>query len=100
MDALHALPGKAPGLTVAAAREALLPHLSQDLFPGGDKAGWWLKAVQLDLEASLSTLRHPFRPRVVEVDGRRLSGGWGYDPETKVLRVNARIASGTITASR
>ncbi len=58
------------------------------------------RPVRLDLEASLSTLRHPFRPRVVEVDGRRLSGGWGYDPETKVLRVNARIASGTITASR
>lgn len=51
-DALMAiLPGEPPGLTVAAAKEALLPHLSQTLFPGGAKAGWWLKAVHLDLEA-------------------------------------------------
>ena len=48
---MQVLPAKPPGLTVAAAKEALLPHLSQDLFPGGDKAGWWLKAVHLDLEA-------------------------------------------------
>ncbi len=25
-------------------------HLPQDLFPGGDKAGWWFKCVQIDLE--------------------------------------------------
>jgi hypothetical protein len=25
--------------------------LSQEQFPGGAKAGWWAKAVQLDLEA-------------------------------------------------
>ena len=45
------LPTEPPGLTVAAAKDALLPHLSDALFPGGDKAGWWLKAVHLDLEA-------------------------------------------------
>ena len=45
------LPAEPPGLTVAAAKDALLPHLSDALFPGGDKAGWWLKAVHLDLEA-------------------------------------------------
>ena len=48
---LAILPSEPPGVTVADAKEALLPHLSQSLFPGGDKAGWWLKAVQLDLEA-------------------------------------------------
>ncbi|MFC4216244.1 DUF6958 family protein [Pseudophaeobacter arcticus] len=48
---LPVLPGEAPGLTVAEAKAALLPALSHDLFPGGEKAGWWLKAVQLDLEA-------------------------------------------------
>ena len=48
---LAVLPAAAPGLTVAAAKAALLPLLPQDLFPGGDKAGWWLKCVQLDLEA-------------------------------------------------
>ncbi|MBA4012031.1 MAG: hypothetical protein C0481_09225 [Phenylobacterium sp.] len=48
---LAALPSEAPGLTVAAAKAALLSQLPDDLFPGGDKAGWWLKCVQLDLEA-------------------------------------------------
>jgi hypothetical protein len=48
---LPALPNEAPGLTVPAAKEALLPHLPDDLFPQGKTAGWWLKAVQLDLEA-------------------------------------------------
>ena len=45
------LPTEPPGLKVADAKAALLPNLDQTLFPGGDKAGWWLKAVQLDLEA-------------------------------------------------
>lgn len=45
------LPADPPGITVAEAKAALLPGLPDDLFPGGDKAGWWLKAVQLDLEA-------------------------------------------------
>lgn len=48
---LTALPDREPGLTVAEANIAILPHLSQLEFPGGAKAGWWLKAVQLDLEA-------------------------------------------------
>ncbi len=51
-DALLAvLPAEPPGLTVAQARDKLIPLLPQDLYPGGDKAGWWLKAVQLDQEA-------------------------------------------------
>lgn len=51
-DALMAaLPSGPPGMTVADAKAALLPHLPEALFPGGAKAGWWLKAVQLDLEA-------------------------------------------------
>jgi hypothetical protein len=51
-DALLAvLPKDKVGMTVVDAKAALLPRLPQDLFPGGDKAGWWLKAVQLDLEA-------------------------------------------------
>lgn len=29
----------------------MLAHLPESLFPGGAKAGWWTKAVQLDLEA-------------------------------------------------
>lgn len=38
---LKVLPMRAPGLTVAEVMTALLPHLSEELFPGGSKAGWW-----------------------------------------------------------
>ena len=53
--AMHAalmavLPDQPPGMTPAEAQKALLPHLDPTLFPGGEKAGWWMKCVQLDLE--------------------------------------------------
>jgi hypothetical protein len=48
---LKILPATAPGLTVADIQKRVLAHLPQELFPGGAKAGWWVKAVQLDLEA-------------------------------------------------
>ncbi|MBA8877305.1 DUF6958 family protein [Phyllobacterium myrsinacearum] len=48
---MKVLPVAAPGLTVAEIRECLTDVLSQEVFPGGAKAGWWAKAVQLDLEA-------------------------------------------------
>ena len=59
---LASLPAEAPGLTVAALKSALLPRLPDALFPGGDKAGWWLKAVQLDLEAKGVIRRAPDSP--------------------------------------
>ena len=59
---LKGLIAEAPGMTVAEAKAALLPHLSQDLFPGGAKAGWWLKAVQLDLEAKGVIVRGSPKP--------------------------------------
>lgn len=48
---LAILPHEAPGLTQTEMRAAVLDHLPEDLFPGGAKADWWSKAVQLDLEA-------------------------------------------------
>ncbi len=30
---------------------AVIPHLPDAEFPGGARAAWWLKTVQLDLEA-------------------------------------------------
>ena len=48
---LAVLPKTSPGFTVAELKKRLLPLLPEDLFPGGAKAGWWLKGVQLDLEA-------------------------------------------------
>ncbi|VVT17370.1 conserved hypothetical protein [Roseovarius sp. EC-HK134] len=59
---LPVLPSEGPGMTVAEAKAALLPNLSQELFPGGEKAGWWLKAVQLDLEAKGVIARDGKRP--------------------------------------
>ena len=48
---LKVLPKSTPGLTVAEVQEGVIAHLPEDLFPGGAKAGWWTKAVQLDLQA-------------------------------------------------
>ena len=48
---LAVLPTSSSGLTVAELKTRVLPLLPEDLFPGGAKAGWWLKGVQLDLEA-------------------------------------------------
>jgi hypothetical protein len=59
---LAVLPDGPPGHTVAQAKEQLLPLLPQALFPGGDKAGWWLKAVQLDLEAKAIVRRENTKP--------------------------------------
>ena len=48
---LKVLPKKLPGMTQAEMRKAVLAHLPGDEFPAGAKAEWWLKTVQLDLEA-------------------------------------------------
>lgn len=48
---LRVMPEGPPGLTVAELKARALPHLPEVLFPGGAKAGWWIKSVQLDLEA-------------------------------------------------
>jgi hypothetical protein len=59
---LAVLPAAPPGLTPAEAQRALLPGLPDDLFPGGAKAGWWMKAAQLDLEAKGVVVRAPKPP--------------------------------------
>lgn len=48
---LAVLPHEAPGLTPAEIRARTKDSLPQSLFPGGETAGWWIKTVQLDLEA-------------------------------------------------
>lgn len=48
---LAVLPDAPPGLTPEQIITALRDSLPQDLFSGGETAGWWGKAVQLDLEA-------------------------------------------------
>jgi hypothetical protein len=59
---LNILPAKPPGLTAVEIGEAVLPHLPENLFPGGAKAGWWKKAVQLDLEAKTVIVRTATKP--------------------------------------
>jgi hypothetical protein len=59
---LKVLPKTAPGVTPAEIQKLVLPHLPQDLFPGGEKAGWWLKSVQLDQEAKGVITRSPGAP--------------------------------------
>ncbi len=59
---LAVLPNKPPGLTQGEIRQAVLAHLSKGLFPGGAKAGWWAKMVQLDLEAKAIVDREATKP--------------------------------------
>jgi hypothetical protein len=61
---LDVLPAEPPGVTQAEMFSAVARRLP-DLFPAGTKAGWWTKAVQLDLEAKglvdRSALSRPLR---------------------------------------
>jgi len=52
-----------PGLTVTIAKSKLLPLLPENLFPGGAKAVWWLKAAQLDQGANCEIQREISKPR-------------------------------------
>lgn len=56
------LPIGAPGLSAADAKAKLIPLLPDELFPGGAKAGWWMKSVQLDLEAKGLVARENTKP--------------------------------------
>jgi hypothetical protein len=59
---LKALPKESPGLNQSEIREAVKPYLSEDLYPGGQKVGWWAKSVQLDLEAKGILVREDSKP--------------------------------------
>jgi uncharacterized protein DUF6958 len=67
---LKILPKTTPGLTVAEIQERVVAHLPEELFPGGAKAGWWTKAVQLDLEAKSIVARERARPLRLHKAGR------------------------------
>jgi hypothetical protein len=59
---LKVLPHKAPGLNQGEVREAVKDHLPVELYPGGEKVGWWAKTVQLDLEAKGVIIREDSKP--------------------------------------
>ncbi|MFZ1725872.1 MAG: hypothetical protein WBO29_12955 [Albidovulum sp.] len=54
---LSVLPTTEPGLAPAEVQKCVVPLLPAALFPNGEKAGWWAKAVQLDLEAKGLAIR-------------------------------------------
>lgn len=56
------LPDHSPGLNQSEIREAVIPHLPENLYPGGAKAGWWAKTVQLDQEAKGTLIREASKP--------------------------------------
>ncbi|MEL6871006.1 MAG: hypothetical protein AAFO81_14495 [Pseudomonadota bacterium] len=59
---LAVLPASAPGATQAELMAAVRSHLPDALFPGGKTSGWWLKTVQLDLEAKRLVVRCATKP--------------------------------------
>ena len=62
-DAMIAiLPPGPPGMTAAEIKEAVKPRLPEEHFPGGATSGWWVKCVQLDLEARGLVARTATKP--------------------------------------
>lgn len=59
---LAVLPTGAPGLAYDQMLDAAKAHLPEGLFPGGARAGWWCKTVQLDLEAKGVIARESSKP--------------------------------------
>lgn len=59
---LASLPTVAPGMTIAELKEQVAAAVPNLLFPAGAKLGWWLKGVQLDLEAKRLIDGSPTKP--------------------------------------
>lgn len=66
------MPTQAPGMTQDELAELVIAHVSNAIFPDRTKAGWWMKTVQLDLEARQVLIREKARPL-----------RWHYDPSRK-----------------
>jgi hypothetical protein len=62
-DAMVAvLSRQAEAVDYAAIKQGVKPLLPESLFPGGATAGWWIKCVQLDLEAKGRLARTKDKP--------------------------------------
>lgn len=59
---LKMLPRKAPGMTQAEMWQTLAAYVPKNLFPDRGKIGWWMKTVQLDLEAKKVLMREQTKP--------------------------------------
>lgn len=58
---LNLLPKRAPGMTQAEMMQAMRKALPLDVFPG-TTSSWWMKTVQLDLEAKGLVIRDTCKP--------------------------------------
>lgn len=56
------IPSQTPGMSANEIKDAAKPLLSPKLFPEGATSGWWVKCVQLDLEAKGILTRHATKP--------------------------------------
>jgi hypothetical protein len=59
---MKVLPRKAPGLTQAEMWAALVRAAPKKFFATRGKVGWWMKSVQLDLEAKKVVVREATKP--------------------------------------
>ena len=59
---MKVLPRKAPGLTQQEMWDALTRLAPKSQFPDRGKVGWWMKGVQLDLEAKKIVVREDTKP--------------------------------------
>jgi hypothetical protein len=70
------------------------------------RAGWSLtvrgsRRRTYELQASLATLRRPFRPCAVRLGGRRLARrAWRFDRRSRVLSSRFATRRGTLFAAR
>ena len=83
---LQVLPRTPPGLTYDELGAAVLPLLPEALFPGGAKAGWYTKAVQLDLEAKGIIGRARTRPLRLQWAGVSARRSSARGPHARVAR--------------
>jgi hypothetical protein len=55
-------PRKAPGMTQSEMWQGLAAYVPRSRFPDNGKIGWWMKTVQLDLEAKKVLVREATKP--------------------------------------
>ena len=59
---LKMLPRKSPGMTQTEMWKGLAAYAPKNLFPNRGMIGWWMKTVQLDLEARKVLVREQTKP--------------------------------------
>jgi len=68
------MPTKSPGMTQDEMASLVIEQVSEAIFEDKSKAGWWMKTVQLDLEARQVMVREKTKPL-----------RWHYEPSRKEI---------------